>query len=231
MRLGLLIHKYLGLPDAADHTARLVEAAGVRTALDVGCGSKSVLSAFRPRVRTVGVDAHPAAVEAAKRTGLHDAYVTMDVLRDGLETVLAENGGARFDLVALYDVIEHLPKRRGHDLLEKCESLTNKYIILQTPNGFVEQGPEFGNEYQRHLSGWFPEDFLGLGYTVHGTSGTRYLVGYAAGCKWRVRGAPTLDVLLARALRADSKYRHAYNLVAVKDVRGVPARFPGRAAL
>jgi 2-polyprenyl-3-methyl-5-hydroxy-6-metoxy-1,4-benzoquinol methylase len=224
MFIGRLLSRALRLPSAADYTAMLLETSEVSTALDVGCGVKSPLTAFRPRIRTVGVDAHPPAVEAARLANVHDAYVTADILKDGLEAAVAANCGENFDLVTLYDVIEHLPKRRGCEIVELCEQISNKYILIQTPNGFVEQGPEYGNEFQRHRSGWFPQDLVGLGYTVYGTTGTKYLVGYAGSHKSTVRGFVSLDVLLSGLLHARTNVKHAFNLVAIKDVRGVLAR-------
>ena len=123
---------------------------------------------------------------------------------------------------------EHLPKSKGYEILERCEQLTSKYIILETPNGFVEQGPEFGNEFQRHLSGWFIHDFEGRGYRVHGTLGTRYFRGYAGGAKYDFPGCILLDEMLTLFLRVNRSPRHAFNLVAIKDVRGVPARLGPR---
>jgi hypothetical protein len=93
------------------------------------------------------------------------------------------------------------------------------------PHGFVEQGPEFGNEFQRHLSAWFIHDFEGLGYKVYGTTGTRYLRGYMAGPKYSFPGCIILDELLTLLLRINTHPRHAFNLVAIKDVRGVSARY------
>ncbi|HKG92169.1 MAG TPA: class I SAM-dependent methyltransferase [Gemmatimonadaceae bacterium] len=233
MRIGLIAARLLGIPQAEDYTERLVRTGEVRRALDVGCGSFSHLTRFRPGITTVGVDAFPDALELARTRGVHDAYVLADVLSADPAELLALAGlgpGERFDLVTLYGLIEHLLRRRGFDLLERCEALTSKYVLLETPNGFVEQGPEFGNVYQRHLSGWFPEDFIGLGYKVYGTTGTKYLRGYAAGPKYPIRGVLTLDVVLSRLLRVDRRARHAFNLVAIKDVRGVPARLGGGGA-
>lgn len=222
--IGLLVGRAFGLPSAQEYTAELIDAGGVRRALDIGCGSYSHLSAFRPRIKTVGVDAFDDAILDARRLDAHDEYVSCDILKCDLEGLLSRFGGAKFDLVTLYGVVEHLPKREGFRLLERCEQLTEKFVLLETPNGFQEQGPEFGNEHQRHLSGWFPHDFEGLGYKVWGTTGTRYLRGYAAGPKYNFKGCLSLDIMLARLLRAHKNYRHAFNLMAVKDVRGVPAR-------
>ena len=193
-----------------------------RFALDIGCGEYSPLSAYRPNLKTVGIDVFPEAIEEAKSRDTHDFYILADVLNDSLEDILSQFNGKKFDLVTLYGVIEHFPKRYGYDLLERCEKLTNKYILLQTPNGFVEQGPEFGNEYQRHLSGWFPHDFEGLGYKVYGTTGLKYLRGYASALKYR--HTSTIDTIFRWLLRIDKNPRLAFNLVATKDVRGVPAR-------
>jgi SAM-dependent methyltransferase len=208
----------------SDYTRRLVATGECRLALDIGCGSYSHLSAFRPQIQTVGIDAHPAAIEMARDKKVHDHYFVANILKEDPETILKQTSElGSFDIVSLYGVIEHLPKRLGFELLERCEKLTSKYVILETPHGFVEQGPEFGNEFQRHLSGWFIHDFEGLGYTVYGTTGTRYLRGYMAGRKYSFPGCIFLDELLTLALHINRHPRHAFNLVAIKDVRGVPA--------
>lgn len=224
MNLGPLLQRLMGVPNALDYTREILSRAECRLTLDVGCGNYSRLSAFRPQITTVGIDAFPEAIEAAKAQGVHDHYILADILTENLNDLLADFGGRKFDLVTLYDVIEHLPKRLGYELLEKCEQLSSKYVLLQTPNGFLEQGPEFGNEHQRHLSGWFPHDFEGLGYKVYGTTGTNLLRGYAAGPKYNLPGIICADTILARLLRIDRHHRHAFNLVAIKDVRGTPAR-------
>ena len=117
-----------------------------------------------------------------------------------------------------------MTKAKGLELLDRVERLSAKFILLETPHGFVPQGPEFGNEFQRHHSGWFIHEFEGRGYTVHGTTGTRYLRGYMAGPRCNFPGCLLLDEALTLLLRINRKPKHAFNLVAVKDVRGVPAR-------
>jgi hypothetical protein len=208
-----------------DYTKKLVETGDCHLALDIGCGNFSYLSAFRPSVITVGLDAFPEAIAQSKAKNVHDHYILADVLKDDLGSILKQVGDlGKFDLVSLYGVIEHFPKRQGYEMLERCEQLTSKYLILETPHGFVEQGPEFGNEFQRHLSGWFISDFEGLGYKVYGTTGTRYLRGYVAGPKYDFPGCILLDEFLTLMLQINRHPKHAFNLVAIKDVRGVPAR-------
>jgi SAM-dependent methyltransferase len=226
MKFHLGLTKLLKLPTSLDFAERILQDTECKVAADIGCGSGSLLSVFKSRLTTVGIDAHPAVIEAAKAANTHSHYIVADVLQNRLDDILSAHNfnGRKFDLVTLLGVIEHFPKKLGFDLLERCERLTSKYIMLETPNGFVEQGPEFGNEFQRHLSGWFPHDFEGLGYKVYGATGTKYLRGYAAGMKYNFRGAGYCDLILANLLHATRNPKHAFNLIAIKDVRGVPAR-------
>jgi hypothetical protein len=200
----------------------------VQTALDIGCGCNSYLSRFRPRIRTVGVDSDAASIAISRKNGLHDSFIQADILKEDVGSLLEEAGMPRkVDLVSLYGVIEHLPKRIGFSLLEACEAITSKYVILETPNGFVPQGPEYGNPHQRHLSGWFVQDFEGLGYTVHGTTGTRFFRGYMAEPILKFPGGTFCEEFATLMLRINSNPSRAFNLLAIKDVRGVQARHVG----
>lgn len=71
------------------------------------------------------------------------------------------------DSIFLLDVIEHLEKKEGLELIEKTVKLCRNQIIIFTPLGFVEQEHESdtdawglsGARLQKHHSGWLPEDF------------------------------------------------------------------------
>ncbi len=226
MKASLGLGKFLKLATSTDFARAILEDPECKVAADIGCGSFSPLSDFKSKLTTIGIDVDARTIEVAREANAHSCYIVADVLQDSLDEILSAHTcpGQKFDLVTLFGVIEHFPKRIGYELLEKCEQLTSKYILLETPNGFVEQGPEYGNEFQRHLSGWFPHDFEGLGYKVYGATGTKYLRGYAAQHKYKFKGAALCDLLLSNLLRIKSNPRHAFNLIAVKDVRGVPAR-------
>ena len=224
MKVGPTIERALPTPTVADHLADLADRDDCRLALDLGCGTRSALAAHRPKLHTVGLDAFQEVLDEARALGVHDDYVLADVLAFEVDEILEKTGGRRFDLVYMSHVIEHLPKHEGHALLRRCEELTDKFIVIETPNGFVEQGPEYGNPYQRHLSGWFPHEFEGYAYSVYGSFGTRHIRDYGGYPRRQIPGWYTADVLLSALLRIRSHPRHAFNLVAVKDVRGVPAR-------
>jgi hypothetical protein len=230
---GRWLAERLGVPGVAEYTRRAVEAAGCQTGLDLGCGVSSHLTALRPKLKTFGVDADAGSIAESQSLDVHDGYAVADIVAQPLdelrEWLYAATGHDRFDVVTAYGVIEHLTKRDGWMLLEKCEALANKLVILETPNGFVPQGPEFGNRLQRHLSGWFPSDFRGVGYQVIGTCGTRYLRGYMGQPRIAMPGTLLFDqIVLGRVLRSGRNPQHAFNLAAIKDVRGVPARYSSR---
>jgi hypothetical protein len=229
-RAGKILGKTLGIPGAAFYTERILVSGECHTAIDIGCGVSSPLTKFRPALRTLGIDAHVLSLELARRQNVHDEYVVADVvelsLAELLNRVREVTGETKFDLVTAYGIIEHLPKMAGWKLLDQCEALSKKFILLETPNGFVAQGPEYGNPMQKHLSGWFPHDFQSLGYTVYGTTGTKYLRGYMGEARYSLPGILMFDqVILSRLLRCDKRPQHAFNIVAIKDVRGVPARY------
>jgi hypothetical protein len=72
----------------------------------------------------------------------------------------------QFDVGLICDVIEHIEKPAGRDLINRllahCQTL-----ILTTPLSFYAQEEEHGNTSQKHLCLWRPEDFRGYsGRTV-----------------------------------------------------------------
>lgn len=226
--IGKRIVKAIGTRTVNDYLEDLMSSGEVQVALDVGCGITSLLTKFRPRVKTVGLDAY--TVDAASDIGAHDAYISADladlVVENIQQKLFQHFGRLEVDLVTMFGLIEHLPKSLGYAILEKAERLTSKYVLADTPNGFVPQGPEFGNPYQRHLSGWYPKDFEGLGYVVRGSCGTRYLRGYMGEPRIKLPGVQLLDsVVLSRVLMTERFPGHAFNICAIKDVRGVRARY------
>jgi hypothetical protein len=71
------------------------------------------------------------------------------------------------DTVFLVDIVEHLQKEEGLQLLKFTEGIAREQIVLFTPLGFMPQVHENhkdawnldGGDWQEHKSGWLPEDF------------------------------------------------------------------------
>lgn len=96
------------------------------------------------------------------------------------------------DYITIHDVIEHLTKEDGRNLLSHTIPIARKGVDVFTPIGFVEQIPGedgldawglHGGEWQRHRSGWVPEDFPGWEIEFSNPCGTPMLT-----AKWRVNG-------------------------------------------
>lgn len=80
-------------------------------------------------------------------------------------------GRQNFDVVQCAEMVEHLPKSDGLSLLELLPTLARRLVLVTTPNGFVPQELDSGEEwaenpYQRHLSGYDPEHFTSRGYSI-----------------------------------------------------------------
>lgn len=104
--------------------------------------------------RHICIDPHKPYVEALKGAG-YEAYqrTAIGALRE-------------FEAEAIYllDVIEHMEKENGLEVIELALS-GHVQVVIYTPFGFVEQTQDswgMGGEFwQTHRSGWMPEDFQG----------------------------------------------------------------------
>ena len=76
---------------------------------------------------------------------------------------------AAVDTVVALDFIEHLTKADGRRFLAEAARVASSQVVIFTPLGFMRQdqtGPTDawgmgGMAWQRHRSGWTPEDFDG----------------------------------------------------------------------
>ncbi len=146
--------------------------------LDLGCGRNSPLRFLPPGHYTVGVEMFRPYLEQSKGRGLHADYVLGDV-----RTV--EFAPRSFDCVLVCDVLEHLSKEEGYELLRKIERTARKKTVVFTTNGFVGQEEYDENELQRHLSGWTAGSLRERGYRVSGINGFKPLRGELAAIRFR----------------------------------------------
>ncbi len=70
-----------------------------------------------------------------------------------------------FDIIFYWHGIEHLKQAEIEPTLKKIEKMA-KVVILGVPYGKYEQGPEYGNPFEEHLSTIYPSYLENLGYNV-----------------------------------------------------------------
>ena len=163
-------------PSPRRYVQQLILSHNLRTGLDMGCGTNSLLSPLRSSsFRSAGLDAFSDAIEKSRRLNLHDEYIHADLRSYTFDR--------KFDVVVACNVIEHLTREEAMGFLQKMEFLAERIVYLEVPYGFLEQTAFDGNPHQRHFSGWFPHDFVGRGYTVFGM-GLRGLRGVQGGSRF-----------------------------------------------
>ena len=136
--------------------------------LDLGCGPSSPLQYCGNVKYSVGVEAFQPYLEESRGKNIHTEYFEkrieeVDFPRDS------------FDAVIIIEVLEHLTKEAGFEILEKAEKWAKKKIIISTPNGYFPMGAVDNNMFQRHLSGWSIDVLEKLGFKCYGVSGLKFL--------------------------------------------------------
>lgn len=141
---------------------------GCETVLDLGCGPSSPLQ-YCPNIKySVGVEIFKPYLEGSKRRKIHTAYIERKVE----EVDFPEKS---FDAVVMIELIEHLPKELGLEMLEKAQKWAKKKIIVSTPNGFLPQQERDNNPFQKHLSGWGKDVMEKLGFRCWGLAGLKFI--------------------------------------------------------
>jgi hypothetical protein len=183
--------------------------------LDVGCGENSPIGKFGSEIRyRVGVDTHPPSIERSRSAGIHSDYVVASVLDIG-----SRFAPRSFDCVTLLEVIEHLPHEDGGKLLDQCERIARRKVVVSTPNGFLFQAATPDNPFQEHVSGWTVDDFVSRGYEVTGIAGWKPLRGPLMRPSWRPH-AIFRRLSLVTEPWFESRPRQAFQLLCVKKISG-----------
>ncbi|AAU03805.1 methyltransferase domain-containing protein [Rickettsia typhi] len=135
----------------------------VYSVIDIGCG-------IRPQQYIIPdllicVEPYKEYTEILKKnlSGTNSIIIPLDA-KSALSTLPDKS----IDSIFLIDVIEHIPKEIGKEILIKCTRIARRQIIIFTPLGFMPQEVHeidgwnlHGGVWQEHKSGWYPEDFPG----------------------------------------------------------------------
>ena len=140
---------------------------GCDTVLDLGCGYHSPLLICKIPF-SVGVELCEPSLQDSRRKGIHSQYILADIRQ-------IEFKPKSFDAVIAVEVLEHLTKQEGAQLLNKMETWARKKVVLTTPNGYMRQGAHENNPLQEHKSGWSVAELRKLEFKVFGFQGWQRL--------------------------------------------------------
>ncbi len=130
--------------------------------LDIGAGIIP-MNWYKPK-RHICVEPHLLYGEQLLAHGYEVWHTT------ALEALTQAEPGA-FDAIYMLDVLEHMPKYVGRRVLTLAKHLRPKQIVIATPEGFHQQDTDEwglgGEHWQRHRSGWIPQDFPGWAITPY----------------------------------------------------------------
>lgn len=167
---------------------KLIERMAPASVLDIGPGAGKygrIVKTLRGRGVDIGsLQAVEIDQSYIDQFQLNEVY---DVVQLGDASALPDVGpDAQWDLVILGDVLEHLRKSRGTDLIEYLYYRT-RYIILVVPIDYI-QGAWEGHHAEAHISTWYAQDFAR----------------YKASCFSELSGpGAELQLILINGLRAD----------------------------
>lgn len=179
------------------------------TVLDLGCGYSSPLQHCNVPF-SVGVELFDPYLQETEKKAIHSKYIKADIRKVEFER-------KSFDAAIAIEVLEHLTKQEGNELLKKMERWATKKVIIATPNGYLWQNGYHGNPLQQHKSGWSSVELKELGFKVCGVNGWRRLRGY----KGAVKHKPAFLWARISDLTQKITYHYpnlAFQLFAVKQI-------------
>jgi len=139
-----------------------------KTVIDLGCGDGEIMKIIGEKEWNVtGVDIYTSSLKKADKTGMYKTLIKGNLVTVCRKLVKEKK---KYDLVFCSQVIEHVTREDGEELLTLADKLARKRVYFGTPNGFMHQPEVFikGNPHQHHKSGWTIEDFESRGFRVNG---------------------------------------------------------------
>jgi len=184
--------------------------------LELGCGDHSPILYIGYGRKTDAVDIFQPYVDKHNKAGDYHMCWQADILEMDLPGGLHKG----YDAVVMFDVLEHLPRGKVEqmNLFKRMEQCAKKKAIIFTPNGFVENDEIDDDPWQKHLSAWWPEDYIKRGYEVVGATGLHWLFGKASLPKYRPHSACAIIGMVTKTL-VYHKPKLALHSYAVKELK------------
>lgn len=165
-KLSFALPLGLGRAHARAITSKLDRS--TRSCLDVGCGRGTFK--FIKNLNSVGCDINLPSLMKAREKGYYNNLVRCDVRYLPFKP-------KSFDVAICVEVIEHLDKTDGIELLRQMEEIASRQVIIMTPWGYFPMKEREDNPYLTHRSGWLPQELQKMGYNVYPIYYFRYPLG------------------------------------------------------
>lgn len=137
---------------------QIINAVKPSTLLDVGAGAGKygvMVKELAPRCRRVAYEREESYVGRFKLTTIYDEVRLYDIYDNmGTEAGVAE----RWSLVVFGDVLEHMPKSEGTDLIHFF-LYRSEIILITVPYQYI-QNAVGGVLSEAHVSCWHPHEFI-----------------------------------------------------------------------
>lgn len=131
--------------------------------LDVGCGGGKwgyLLKISRKSpIYSVGIDVHGPNLQFVKEHKVYD-----EVIRSDARSLPFRDGW--FQVVLAIEVLEHLEKSEGWEMLREIERVCSEEVILTTPNVYWHQRGR--HHSMEHKCRWTAKELSRIGYNVRG---------------------------------------------------------------
>ena len=135
--------------------------------LDIGAGIRP-LPWFTPRTHIV-IEPHEEYIER-----LRELRPDITVIPGTAQETLPHIESKSLDSVFLLDIIEHIPKNEGLEVVDHAVRIARQQVVIFTPLGFFPQDEAeidrwgmHGGYWQAHRSGWMPEELTALGFDAY----------------------------------------------------------------
>jgi ubiquinone/menaquinone biosynthesis C-methylase UbiE len=137
------------------------------TVLDLGCGYDSPIQ-YCHITHSIGVELFDPFLEESRKKAIHSQYLKADIRSVEFEP-------KSFDAVLCLEVLEHLTKEEGIELLIKMDRWAKKKVIVKTQNGCISLNRHDDDPLQEHKSRWNSIELKKLGFNAHGMNGWKTL--------------------------------------------------------
>lgn len=145
-----------------DEIEQIIKFLQPKRILDIGAGAGKYGETIKRISEGINTTALEIEKEYIKKFKLKEKYSrVLNISAD--ELIHPEYYNDNFDLVIMGDVIEHMKKSVGVDLINFLV-YRSKWIILKFPLKYIQNSVD-GYESEAHISAWSSEDFRGFDKT------------------------------------------------------------------